>query len=198
MRGDDRVDEVIDAALRTYAEPREMPDARVAVARVLAQVESAESRKRFWTWAAMVPAVTCLLMVILVSMWWMGRSRVQEIAWVPKAPGVMRAEKPGRIAVLELSHSGARKPAHQNGAPAVAVVWERLPKMDVFPSPRPLTAEERALVVFAAQASPETKKQVVEAEKHVGDPIVIAELKIAPLVSGAMQDSKEPEKDKEK
>jgi hypothetical protein len=42
------------------------------------------------------------------------------------------------------------------------------------------------------------KKQVVEAEKHVGDPIVIAELKIAPLVSGVVQDSKDPERDKEK
>jgi hypothetical protein len=68
----------------------------------------------------------------------------------------------------------------------------------VFPTPRPLTAEERGLVAFASEASPELKKQVVEAERHMGDPITIAELKIAPLASGVVQDSKDPERDKEK
>jgi len=41
--------------------------------------------------------------------------------------------------------------------------------------------EEQALLVFAAQASPAAKKEVIEAERHLGDPIVIAELKIDPL-----------------
>jgi hypothetical protein len=192
MRGDDLIDERIDAALRSYSEPGEMPETRAAVARGMERVRSAESQKRLWMWAAVVPAAACLLMAILVSMWWMGRSRVQEIAWVPKAPGVTRIEKPRGGAAPELPHPGARKAVRQNGAPGV------LPKMDVFPSPRPLTAEERALVVFAAQASPELKTQVVEAEKHGGDPIAIAELKIAPLVSGVEQDSKKPEREKEK
>jgi RNA binding exosome subunit len=53
--------------------------------------------------------------------------------------------------------------------------------MEVFPTPRPLTAEEQALVTFAAQASPAAKREVIEAERHLGDPIVIAELKIHPL-----------------
>jgi hypothetical protein len=76
-------------------------------------------------------------------------------------------------------------------------VQVRLPKMDVFPTPRPLTAEERALVAFASQASPEMKKQVVEAERHLGDPIAIAQLKIEPLVGDA-QTLKEPKTDEEK
>ena len=57
----------------------------------------------------------------------------------------------------------------------------QLPKMEVFPTPRPLTAEEQALMVFTEKTTPEVKKQVVEAEKHLGDPIAIAELKIRPL-----------------
>jgi hypothetical protein len=197
MRGDDGVDELIDAALRSYAEPGKMADARVAAVRILARVEFAESRKRFWMWAVMVPAVACLLMVILVATWRMRGSRVQEIAWVPKAPGsVARTESRGirgGETVAELPNPGrAKNGRDQNGAPGV------LPKLDVFPTPRPLTAEERGLVAFASQASPEVKMQAVEAEKHVGDPIVIAELKIAPLASGVLQDSKEQEKDKEK
>ena len=57
----------------------------------------------------------------------------------------------------------------------------KLPKMEVFPTPRPLTTEEQALMAFVEQTTPEVKKQVVEAEKHLGDPIAIAELKIRPL-----------------
>jgi hypothetical protein len=191
------MDELIDVALRSYAEPGEMPEARVVVARVLARVESAESRKTLWMWAVMVPAVTCLLMVIFGATWLVRDLRVPEIAWVPKAPGFVAGTESrdirGGETVAELPHPGrAESGRAQNGAPGV------LPKLDVFPTPRPLTAEERGLVAFASQASPELKKQVVEAEKHVGDPIVIAELKIAPLVSGVVQDSKEPEREKEK
>jgi hypothetical protein len=197
MRGDELIDERIDAALWSYAEPGEMPETGAAVARVLARVESAESRKRFWMWAAGIPAVACLLMVILVSMWWMRGSRVPEIAWVPKAPGSVAGLESrgirGGETIAELPHPGrAKNGRDQNGAPGV------LPKMDVFPTPRPLTAEERGLVAFASEASPELKKQVVEAERHMGDPITIAELKIAPLASGVVQDSKDPERDKEK
>jgi hypothetical protein len=198
MRGDDGVDELIDAALRSYAEPGKMADARVAAVRILARVEFAESRKRFWMWAVGVPAVACLLMVILVSMGWMRGPRLGEIAQAPSAPRVVRVEKlRGRVAVPELPRPGARKAAHQNGAPAVTAVQVRLPKMDVFPTPRPLTAEERALVAFASQVSPEMKKQVVEAERHLGDPIAIAQLKIEPLVGDA-QTLKEPKTDEEK
>jgi len=70
--------------------------------------------------------------------------------------------------------------------------------MEVFPAPRSLSTEEQALVAFATHVPAEVKAQVVEAEQHVGDPIAIAELKIAPLESGAVQDSKEQERDKEK
>ena len=65
----------------------------------------------------------------------------------------------------------------------------RLPKLKVFPTPRPLSPEEQALMAFTEQATPEVTKQVVEAEKHLGDPISIAELKIAPLESGGKQNS---------
>jgi RNA binding exosome subunit len=64
-----------------------------------------------------------------------------------------------------------------------------LPKLEVFPTLRPLTAEEQALVAFAEQATPEQKKQVMEAEQHLGDPIAIAELKIRPLDEGEKTDS---------
>ncbi len=195
--GDDRVEGLIDAALRGYAEPGEVPAARVAVARVLDRARVLdEKRGRFLRWAVEVPAATCLL-VALVAAWVMRAHRVPEIAWVPKAPGVVSGD----------NNAGAK--AHSHSMPVAARLKScpdtksrarvgesvplgttsgdefgaerRLPKLEVFPTPRPLTAQEQALVAFATETPPKVQLQVVEAEKHVGDPIVIAALKIRPL-----------------
>jgi len=57
----------------------------------------------------------------------------------------------------------------------------QLPKLAVFPTPAPLTPEEQALMRFAEQAQPGTQHAVLEAQKHLGDPITIAKLRIRPL-----------------
>jgi hypothetical protein len=184
MRGDERMDERMDAALRSYAEPGEIPEARVVVARVM-ELAGSEGRRSGWWWVV-VPATACLLVALVGAVWMMRGARVPEIASVPQAPGVragvgaaeshpsLTKGASGKDEAPELAHAkGGRA---QDGAPST-----RLPKMEIFPTPRPLTAEEQALVAFTEQATPEVKKQVVEAEKHLGDPIAIAELKIRPL-----------------
>jgi len=195
MRGDEWSEDRIDTALQSYAEPVEVPDTRVAVARVLERVRSESPRRRIGWWGFAV-AATCFVMAAVFAAWILPGSRVPEIAWLPKPPGVARVL--GTNSLAELPDHRARKAAHQNRAPAVESAQERLPKLDVFPTPRPLTSQEQALVAFAMQSTPEQKRQAVEAEKHLGDPIVIAELKIAPLDGGVVQDSKEQKRDKEK
>jgi hypothetical protein len=181
MRSDDRAEQLMDAALRSYTERVEVPETRVAVARVMERALAEESWGRFsWlAWGAV--AVGCLVAMGVVFAVWVTRApRMPEIAWVPKTPGVVDSyawtsrSVPGRS--IELPRSARSKNGRdQNEVPNV------LPKMAVFPTPRPLTAEEQALAAFAAQASPAAKKEVIEAERHLGDPIVIAELKIDPL-----------------
>jgi hypothetical protein len=196
MRSDDRVEELMDEALRSYAEGVEVPETRVAIARVMERARELVARTQAWVWAVVVPAIVCLLAVVAVgAAWLIPGSRVAEIAWVPKAPGVVSGTEgisPGsgwyaKSSRGSASESRARKSlAHQDRAPGIRLASapssaQRLPKMAVFPTPRPLTPEEQALLVFAAQASPAAKKEVIEAERHLGDPIVIAELKIDPL-----------------
>jgi hypothetical protein len=192
MRSDERMDELIDAALRSYAERGEISEARVVAARVMARARAAESRRSFWVWAVVVPAAACLLVALAGTILIMRGTGVREIAWVPKAPGVAKGGEgiPPRLKPrVDLGRNGTaedvplqgrlvrivKPPANEESAA------ERLPKLKVFPTPRPLTAEERALVEFAQQGSPEVKKQVVEAQAHLGDPIAIAELEIRPL-----------------
>ncbi len=195
--GDDRVEGLIDAALRSYAEPGEMPAARVVVARVLERARVLdEKRGRFLRWAVAVPLTACLL-VALVAAWVMQAHRAPEIAWVAKAPGVVSGDNDAGAKAHSHSMAVAARLKSCPDTKSCARVGESvsletasgdefgaeraLPKLEVFPTPRPLTAQEQALVVFATETPPKVQLQVVEAERHVGDPIVIAALKIRSL-----------------
>jgi hypothetical protein len=205
MRGDERMDELIDAALRSYAEPGEIPAARVVAARVMERARSEGRRFGWWGWGV---AAACLLVALVGAMLMMRGARVPEIAWVPRAPGVSEAV---RRAEAEAHPSSSANTARLKLCPDIeacegdsgslramtglrpggrtgvgrrlieAQTVTTLPKMEVFPTPRPLTAEEQTLMAFTEQATPTVKKQFVEGEKHLGDPIAIAELKIRPL-----------------
>jgi hypothetical protein len=225
MRGDeemgDRYDALIDRALRSYAEPGEVPEAQVVLARVLSRARESESQRRvLWVWGAAVAAG--LAVMVLVGMVWVTRSPQRpEIAWKPKVPGVtlsattqspypgMKAnngeENMPRRLKPEIfgQHNGTAEAVPlQNGRTAERESWaeaeNHLPRMEVFPMPRPLSAEEQALVAFTRDVPAKVQQQVIEAQKHVGDPIVIAELKIAPLDDGEKQGSNQQEKDRER
>jgi hypothetical protein len=196
----DAIDERIDTALRSYAEPGQVPEARVVLARVMERARERESQSRgWWMWGA-VAAVGLAVMLAVGGLWVMRSPRQAEGAWVPKAPGVA-----GTIA----SGSGGSTPGapardRSTEARAIAVHAmrgagsESLPKREVFPTERPLSAEERALVAFANEVPANIQQQVIEAQKHAGDPIAIAELKIAPPNGGEKQDSNEQERNRER
>ena len=120
-------------------------------------------------------------MLAAIATWLLRGPRSPQIAWGPKAPGVVSAPVLSAATIAESHRAWAAKPAGENRAAEVSVFQQQLPKLDVFPTPRTLTTQEQALVAFAAQVPPAVQLQVVEAEKHIGDPIVIAELTIRPL-----------------
>jgi hypothetical protein len=70
----------------------------------------------------------------------------------------------------------------------VASTTTALPKLAVFPTPRPLTPEEEALVAFAKHGPPEVQRAVLEDQKHWDDPIIVAESGKPPPQSGNQQD----------
>lgn len=184
------IDQRMDAALRSYAEPGEIPEARVVLARVLAQADAdGAGRRRLWWWVGAVTAA-CLLAALLVGgEWGLRRPRVPEIAWVPRAPGVANS---GRGGLAQSHAAGAKSGPERAGAPLAQVgrvrATEPMPKLDVFPSPRPLSPEEQALVAFALRAPSEAKKAVVEDQQHWDDPIIVADLRKLVLQSGNQQD----------
>ncbi len=200
MRGDERLDEVIDAALRSYAEPEEIPETRVGVARVLDRARAEEAvRKRVWLWGWAVAAAS--LVVILVALGSMGAKQVPEIAWTPNAPDVSGGEKPiprrlkpgssrihGTAAAMPLQ-SGSLISGRAKRVASARVVEERpLPKLDVFPTPTPLSPQEQALAAFAQHGPPAVQRAVLEDQQHWDDPIIVADLREQSVAAGNPQD----------
>ena len=191
MREDERrvaptVDQQIDAALRLYAEPPDPGSPRLAVARLLEQARQQEAPANSrWAWLAgrgtrlVAPAALfTLALVLLVSFLAVRKPTPAGIAALPPAPVVPAALPSAAPAMTHLASPRphpvfTRHPRH----PAA------LPRQDVFPTPEPLSAEEKALMVFADQTPQSVQKSVLERQKHLSDPISIAALQIRPLDS---------------
>lgn len=183
MHGDERdtIDERVDAALRRYAEAPQFSDPRVALARVRARAEQ-EPERRWSVWAWVVPSAMVAALVGLVLVWALRVPRTPQIAWTPKAPAVASVDlQPGEKA--NAGPSFRRKMPRRSFArdDTAVEVARNLPKQEVFPAPAPLSPEEQSLLALATKAPPDAAKQVIEAQKHLGDPIQIAALTIRPL-----------------
>lgn len=60
----------------------------------------------------------------------------------------------------------------------------RLPKREQFPTPTPLTAEERALLAFVEQSPRQAEKVLADTRRRSEEPIRIEEIHIEPLPDG--------------
>jgi hypothetical protein len=190
MRGDKTgLEARMDAALRSYAEPGQVAEPRVAVARILERArEEKGARQRWRGWWLMAPLTASLVVIVAAALVWMGHGpRVPEIAWRPGAPGVMagaeaRAERDAGRREDRKHNSGIRRRVK----PGSEVP---LPRLEIFPAPQPLTDAEQTLARFAATAPLPERKQLVGAGRQWNEPISIAELKIRPLDLGDNHES---------
>jgi hypothetical protein len=207
MERDERYDSIIDRALQSYAEPVEVPETRVVLARVMERVRASESRRRgWWMWGAAAAAG----LAVMVLVWMMREPRPAEIAWVPKGPGVavigaaQSAALPDQAGEEKRSVPQGLKPEvfDRTYGTAEAVPLQKggkmqresrgeaesMPKKEVFPTPRPLSEQEQALVSFARRAPAAVKKAVIEDQQHWDDPVIVADLRKPSLESGSQQD----------
>jgi hypothetical protein len=190
MHSDDRIDQMIESGLRSYADPPAIPETRLAVAQVMARVTDEQPpRLRRWQWAA--PVAACLVVVFALGLVWMLHApRAPQIALVPPSPPVASVpSSSGSTSAPVQVH-----PRRVNRTVARAAKEQPLPKLDVFPTPEPLSPEEQALVAFAARTPRSVQQQVIAAEQHVADPINIAELTIRPL---GVHDQQKSQKERE-
>jgi hypothetical protein len=180
MRENDDLDLLLDSALKTYAESEASPSLEQRILARIAAEPSAAPRLRWLPWAIALPLAACLL---LFALFLSQRHRApNQTALTPSAPSSPLAALPAAPHPAQAHSARTRPPLHS--APPVLVADRNvpLPKLDVFPTPQPLTLEEQALVVFVARA-PENERRAIADTQHLEAPISVAAIHIPPLES---------------
>jgi hypothetical protein len=138
---------------------RYIPDPRPGIEeRVLYRVRTAEPRRRYWIWA--IPALLLLLVLLML--------------WPHRVPVVVRVTPPRPLPVVGQALPPAR----------IRTATVRKPVVQPFPTPAPLTVEEKALQALAASRPHEAQHLLAHADDK---PIEIPELQIPPLQSDGGQ-----------
>jgi len=181
----DELDLQIQQALKSYADPgRESGLEERILARIAA--ESAPAQRRRWLpWAIALPIAAGLLVFLLLSA---HRKAAPTQAHHLQAPMAQQTEV-ADVGQKTLTAPHATQIEKAGGVPRLprlrgnvsAAKAPPLPKLDVFPMPRPLSPEERALAVFAARATEAERQSLIEAREQADAPIKIAAIEIQPL-----------------
>ena len=187
MRENDELDRLIDSALSTYGDPG--PDSGLDQ-RVLVRISSARAstrvahapRRRWVLWAIGLPAAACLLLFFLAGPKTAppptgvakGASQPQELPTVPPHIGALPVPRhePAPIS-RQLPSSQSRRSGNTTRAVA-------LPKLDLFPTPQPLTPAEQALIDFALRAPESERKSFIAAHTQAEAPLRSSAIEIPP------------------
>lgn len=158
MSGDE-LDRILDSALESYARGEPRPGLE---GRVLARVAEARREPRFGWWGIAAVAAVCGGLVLAILL------RNQPL---PPPPGIVRLNPPAPTV-----RTATVTPAGRHRVRSLT-----LPKREQFPTPAPLTAQERAMLRFAEQFP----KQALDVSAREEKPIAIPEIEIKPLDDGS-------------
>ncbi len=168
-------------AVATYVDPVDEENPQLLAARIIA-MSTARQRKKRWLIgiSIAVPAVTCLLVMTLLHF--------------PQPDSQPRAVSPTSIPAISPSTvaSGIKPPVAKPLLKAARREIgrnepRRLPKLDQFPAPTPMTEQEQLLIQFATQAPRNTQRSIAKTQKQLHEPLSIAKLVIPRLDTHAPQ-----------
>jgi hypothetical protein len=175
----DDLDRLIDGALASYADPG--PDSGLE-RRLLARIKTTSlQRRRRLIWAAGLPALaTAGLMLLVVA----NTSRHTRLGSQQEIGSQIESSRTSRSGTLNplFPRATVRSSSHaRRSARSTAPIATIPPKRDTFPSPTPLSNEERALVTLVAQ-TPAAQRQDLAVWLQPAEPIHIAAVSI-PLIN---------------
>jgi hypothetical protein len=169
-------------AIATYADPGDAGHPQVLAARVEAAIDAHRVRRRWWLGiSAAVPAMVCLLFLVLLSMprHHQAPQRGMEVASTPKPlhPDLALSKAPlaDQPQARKMTRVGRRMEPRS------------LPKLGQFPASTPLTEQEELLLQFIAQTPQSTQQSVARTQRQLNEPLQIAKLVILPLDNQAEQ-----------
>ena len=151
----DEFDRMLDAALRKYAavEPRTGFEERV-----LANLRAEQARvpdHAWWRWSA-IAAVAAVIVVAMALSLRSDKPSHPVVANHPATP--IQAPKERGTEILSIAHRSGTRPARPTTTPKPAmrpsppeVAMARAPKLEQFPSPQPLSEQEKLLQSYVAE-----------------------------------------------
>lgn len=175
----DDLDLLIESALADYAEPRAGLEQRM-LARISGKVENSSPRR--WLFVASAPAAAVLILLgyLMVRT---PHSQPGQMADHPAIPSVAPVIPPATSRPTGKSATIRRVRHKESAADRASNNQVLRPKLDVFPTPQPLNAEEQAMSKFVAQSSDADRKALVEAQQRIDEPLKISAIRIAPIQS---------------
>lgn len=190
MPDKDDLDLLLVSALTTYADPGHNAGLEQRIlARIAAAPTSPERKqapRRPWLpWAIALPLAAGLALLLLSNpkIKHSPSPQTQLVHESVPPPALPRAGAPAethsesaRINKEPASTPRQQPPTHvPNLAP--------LPKLDVFPTPQPLTPQEQTLAIFAIHGPEPERKALAEAQQRIDAPLSIAAIHIPPVQS---------------
>lgn len=184
----DELDRLLDSALVTYADPG--PDAGLEN-RILSRIAAEASpspRRRWLAWAIAVPVLAALLFFAVVS----GTRKSHAPAPAPPQAHVTLSPS---IPASQVSSSPLARPAplrrvknssREQRRAKLTARSAPLPKLEMYPTPRPLSPQEEALVNFAARATTSEREALITAQRQNDAPLSVAAIEIKPLEAPAL------------
>jgi len=171
----DDLDRRLDSALATYAEPRTGIEQRILARICEARDAGRASRRRWLLWAVTIPAF-CILLYIVIPGPTKNREKSEEQVakeLQPSRPAGEGSQKEPLHAAMHLRRQTESIKPHAAAVPAQ-------PKLDVFPAPRPLSAQEQALIRLADQ-TPELQRAALATPEQEDAPLQISAIQIPPI-----------------
>lgn len=155
----DQFDDLLDAALKRYGDVQPRPGLEGRVLARLAQ-ESHTNWRRPWAWAS--AAVFACLLTVVVWIGLVGRKQPPHIG--AHAAKVTTKESRLQTAEVPLHIDKTRSTGKHEVRKIPLGLANTTPRLEQFPSPRPLSEQEKLLVAYAS----EYPKQAAEVAQEQG------------------------------
>lgn len=160
----DQLDRLLDSALASYADPGLDSGLERRMLNRIASEAASAPRRRWLPWGMALPIAAGLLLFLVL--FYRGANhppatspRHAQVTPRSLAAPAEAANRPVSRPIQTRSVESPRRPRRPRHV-AAAVRSAPLPKLEVFPNPRPVSAEERALAQFAARA-PQSVQQAL-------------------------------------
>lgn len=146
--------------------------------RLLGKLEAGKQRSVRWWWMA-APVAAAVLIVALI--YWRPQP-AKPLAQAEKPPVKLEAQAPISPAAQTSAGQGTRKARNPMAMRRVEqlAAAQPSPRLDVFPAPAPLSAEEKFLVALA-QRQPGTASEIARDQAKPVKELAIAAIRVEPL-----------------